>query len=550
MSRIKIYFGLTLLILSWASHAAFGQSETKEPRIVNIINFVRLLEPREPDVITQDVLFQTVAKEIEMMRKHKLRGTFLLQYDALMDKRYQNLFKSLPRDSFEVGAWWEIPQPLVEKAGYKWRGRYPWDWHANVGFSVGYTQSERKKLANVYMKDFKSIFGYYPKSVGCWYIDEYTLHYLYKNYGIESAAICRDQVGTDGYTLWGGYWNQGYYPSKRNLYMPAQRASKQIPVPVFRMLGSDPVRQYDNGLGGPMGVITLEPVYENAGGNKNWVNWFFKEFVNGEAMEFAYVQAGQENSFTWNRIKPGYEIQMPLIDSLRNIGDLRVETLLETGRWFKNNFQTTPATSITVTDDIDDSDLKTVWFNSRFFRANFLWENNNLRIRDIHLFNEKMQSGYYKNVTKTERFDLFTLPFVDGYFWSTKEKKAGVRFKMSSGEEDENIIGNDPIVTSPSEGNLNINWPLQNSKDFFNISITERMLNIAATGLQGKWFIELDVAENKNLPFTKISTEKISCNFKGMKYSIKILKGAAHEVGGNKVFRIYPDEGNVISLSF
>jgi hypothetical protein len=91
-----------------------------KPRIVNIVNFIRLLEPRDP-AITEDVLYQTVVKQVEIMNKYQLRGTFLLQYDALMDARYQKLLKSLPADSFEIGAWWEIPQPMVEKAGLKWR---------------------------------------------------------------------------------------------------------------------------------------------------------------------------------------------------------------------------------------------------------------------------------------------------------------------------------------------------------------------------------------------------------------------------------------------
>jgi hypothetical protein len=126
----------------------------------------------------------------------------------------------------------------------KW-GRYPWDWHANVGFSVGYTPEEREKLVDVYMKDFKNIYGYYPKSVGSWYIDAHTLKYMYKKYGIVASCNCRDQIGTDGYTLWGGYWNQAYYPSVKNAYMPAQTETNQIPVPVFRMLGCDHVPQYD-----------------------------------------------------------------------------------------------------------------------------------------------------------------------------------------------------------------------------------------------------------------------------------------------------------------
>ncbi len=155
--------------------AAFGQ-QNKHPKIVNIVNFIRLLEPRD-SAITQDILYQTVVKQVQLMQQYKLGGTFLLQYDALMDTRYQKLLKGLPKSDFEIGAWSEIPQPRVEKAGLVWRGRYPWDWHADVGFSTGYTPAEREKLADVYMEDFKTIFGYYPKSVGSWFIDAHTLNY-------------------------------------------------------------------------------------------------------------------------------------------------------------------------------------------------------------------------------------------------------------------------------------------------------------------------------------------------------------------------------------
>ena len=58
------------------------------PRIVNIINFIRLCEPRD-DRITEDVLYQTVVKQVDLLRRHRLGGTFLLQYDALLDARYQ-----------------------------------------------------------------------------------------------------------------------------------------------------------------------------------------------------------------------------------------------------------------------------------------------------------------------------------------------------------------------------------------------------------------------------------------------------------------------------
>ena len=180
---------------------AYGPVRAQSPRIVNIVNFIRDIEPRDPDRITKTVLYETVVKQIELMKKYRLGGTFLLQYDALMDERYQQLLKTLPKETFEIGAWWEIPQPLVEKAGIKWRGRYPWDWHADVGFSTGYTPAEREKLIDVYMEDFKKVFGYYPRSVASWFIDAHSLNYLYEKYHIVASANCKDQYGTDGYTL-------------------------------------------------------------------------------------------------------------------------------------------------------------------------------------------------------------------------------------------------------------------------------------------------------------------------------------------------------------
>ncbi|MBL4879823.1 MAG: hypothetical protein JKX82_00730 [Oleispira sp.] len=50
----------------------------EQPIIVNIINFIHLSEPRI-DKITEEILYETVVKQVEIMRKHKVGGTFLLQ---------------------------------------------------------------------------------------------------------------------------------------------------------------------------------------------------------------------------------------------------------------------------------------------------------------------------------------------------------------------------------------------------------------------------------------------------------------------------------------
>jgi hypothetical protein len=549
MQKRNMLVILMLMLFSFSSngefikHPANSGNEKEHPSIVNIVNFIRLLEPRDARV-TEDVLYQTVVKQLQMMRKYKLGGTFLLQYDALLDSRYQNLLKGLPRDSFEIGAWWEIPQPMVENAGLTWRGRYPWDWHADIGFSTGYSPEEREKLTDVYMTDFKKIFGYYPKSVGSWFIDSHTLNYLSQKYNIVASCNCKDQVGTDGYTLWGGYWNQAYYPSKINSYMPAQNEKNQTPVPIFRMLGSDPIRQYDTGLGaGRQGVITLEPVYNDAGGDSTWVKWYFKEFISGESMEFAYVQAGQENSFTWDAMSKGFAIQMPLIARLRDQKKLKVETLAASGQWFKDHYKVTPSTSVMVNKDLPGSDLKTVWFNSRYFRTNLLWEKGTLRIRDIHIFNENFPSVYTTQKATSNECSFFTLPFVDGYLWSTPGKIAGLRLKAVVNGKEILIEGGDPVVTNINPGKLHISWPLKSFAGTMVIDMNEAQITMKIEGNTSiSWFLDMTTADKVSLPFKKISISRIDCQFEGMDYYITTSKGSFSKPTDGAVFRITPKE--------
>src|SRR6266404_3620261 len=257
--------------LAWtiALAVSLQPADAGEPRIVNIYNFVRNSDYRL--VNSENILFETTRREIELIKPTGLPATWALQYDALINPRYQKLFKEQLGTNDEIAAWWEIPRPLTEKAGLKWRGHdHEWDSTANVGFSPGYTPDERRKLVDVYMADFKAIFGYYPRTAGSWFIDEVTLEYMARRYRIIASCNCKDQVGTDGYTLWGGYWNQAHFPSRLNAYMPAQTKAGQIDVPIFRMLGSDPIYQYGNSPG----MFTLEPVYPNAGGSADWVTWF------------------------------------------------------------------------------------------------------------------------------------------------------------------------------------------------------------------------------------------------------------------------------------
>ena len=91
-------------------------------QIVNIVNFIREVEPR-----TSVDLVEPVREQIALMKRHGLRGTFLLQYDALIDPVYTDMLKALDPAEFELGVWFEIVEPQCKAAGIPWTGRFPWD---------------------------------------------------------------------------------------------------------------------------------------------------------------------------------------------------------------------------------------------------------------------------------------------------------------------------------------------------------------------------------------------------------------------------------------
>jgi len=519
----------TALLITLCLFCLTANATGEKPRIVNIINFIRQVEPRSAE-ITEDVLYETVHEQVKLLTKYKLTGTFLLQYDALINQRYQELLKKETERGTEVGAWWEITQPHVEAAGLKWRGRYSWDWHADVGFATGYSPEEREKLVDVYMEKFKSIFGKYPASVGSWFIDAHSLGYMYDKYGITASCNCKDQVGTDGYTLWGGYWNQAYYPSRLNGYMPAQTAKGQIPVPVFRMLGSDPIYQYDTGVGHTIqGVITLEPVYDDAGGSEKWVRHFFKSIFEDPCLGFNYTQAGQENSFTWDAMRKGLEMQIPILAALQEQEKIRIETLETSGKWFKKKYPLTPATSVTTLTDTYDQGQKTVWFNSRYYRANLLWEKNTIRFRDIHLFDENMESDYLTQAGTSSQCVYTTCPIMDGFRWSAPNDLAAIRlYTLNADNRPEEIMLDTMLVKVIGNKATGITCRTKANLEYTFI-LSEKQIEVKSND-PGRWMLKLNVAHGKVLPLNVENKRILKSQMKDISYGILCKKGTmAHK---------------------
>lgn len=404
--------------------------------IVNFIQFVRGVEPRDPELD----LFEPVREQIAILRKYGFRGTLLLQYDAMIQPEFQQIAKEAA-DCEEIGLWLEAVQPLVEAVGLRWRGRrgFSWDWHCHCDALIGYTPEERKLLIDEAIRQFREIFGFTPKVAGAWVLDAVSLAYLRDRYGIVAACNCKEQWGTDGYTLWGGF-GSAYYPSRKNVLCPAQTVQEQIDVPVFRMLGADPVYQYDVFLSEGNDVITLEPasgIFGGMGGGSSpdWVDWYFREnFTSGRGISLAYAQTGQENSFGWAAIGMGLPYQAKKIAELRDRGEVEVLTLGEAGEWFSATYASTPVTAQAAMSDWKGEGRKSIWYYSARYRVNLYIENGEASIRDCYLFDENYPERYLEDVCRGDSCLFDNLPVWDGMRWSKGKKSAKLRIAGANGE--------------------------------------------------------------------------------------------------------------------
>lgn len=498
---------------------------SKKRQIVNIINFIRASEPRDRSLD----LVRPVVEQVRLLNEYGFKGTFLYQYDALLRQDLIDPPKAC-QNPVEFGLWLEIMQPLCEAAGIEWRGRpgFDWDWHAHCGFSVGYTLKEREKLCDVAFEKFREVFGVYPKVVGSWLIDAYTLRYMEKRYGIIGSCNCKEQWGTDGYTMWGGYYNQAYYPSVHNVMTPAQTKENQINVPVFRMLGVDPIYQYDAGLvwtddgierAPRQSVYTLEPVYlgDGGGGDPAWVDWYLKENFAPDTLSYGYTQVGQENSFGWEGMKDGLTLQFGRIAKLVAEGKVEVETLGESSEWFIKTYPLTPAATLTAYTDWRDENRRTLWYYNRNYRVNFLRaREGQVYVRDWFLFDENDHEFYWDEPCKEEDFFFELLPVMEGNRWSGGRTWAGIYPVWDGDGEHCDELGH-PEKT----GENDLRFTVTTKEGSYQVDCTEETMTFNSQ-LPG-FALEFRQAEGTTKPV--VDGHRLCYSIHGTDYAVAVVKG-------------------------
>lgn len=502
----------------------------KKTVIVNLYQVVRMSHWEPSRFVFDD--FDTLQREIQTAKQYGFPGTYALKYDALMDPKYRSLLKDSLSQENEVGAWWEITRPLCARAGVSFRGnkggdRY--DDRVDSAYSIGYTPQERKQLLDAYMADFYMAFGRFPGSIGSWVLDPVTLEYASRRYGVAAAAICRDQLGVDGFSLWGGYPNGVYYPSRYNEYLPAQSLENQLDIPVFRLLGPDPIYNFEAEVReGLQGVYTLEPAWL-LGRDPQWIRWLLNCLTGEDSLGIGYAHVGQENNFLWENIRPGLLPQLEAVANLASEGALRIETMEASARRFQAVCRMTPPMTFQASRDWDENrNLSAQWYACGCYRVGFLWEEGRLRIRDCFLYREDYPSRYLENPLHGSASMADALPVLFPQRWGSP--RSYIRLADSEGREPEGQAEYSALDKLTARCRLTQAGKVQ----------AEFIMTPEGICLRGKYRLVFD-----RLPvFTGTEEREILMAHQGYCYSFTVSQGKILQAGKNGVI-LEPEKGEL-----
>lgn len=223
---------LLILISIFKSGEVLAQQPICDNRFVTLINPVRGRD------LWIDKTTNPLKEQYNLIKQYNFPTTWLFQYDVLLD---QSLLDEINKfdSKQERGVFLEVSQNFAEQSRVLYPNDVPW-FSPRAVFLSGYSQSDRRKLVDKLFKEFKLKFGFYPKSVGAWWIDSYSLNYMKDKYDIKSALIVADQKNTDNYGIWGQWWGVPYYPAKANVLTPASSSRNKLDVVILQWAQRDP----------------------------------------------------------------------------------------------------------------------------------------------------------------------------------------------------------------------------------------------------------------------------------------------------------------------
>lgn len=209
--------------------------------------YVVLVNPVRNRELWADKTLKPIVDQYGLVKKNSFGATWLVQSDVWQDGELKGVIKHFDEKQ-ELGVFLEISKKLAEKARVYYPTEVEW-YRPGAVFLSGYKPSERKRLIDKMVEDFRRETGKGPESAGAWWVDSFSANYLREKYKIKNLIIVADQKTTDNYGVWGQWWGVPYYPARANILTPANSKKNKLDVLVIQWAQRDLTRAGGEGTG-------------------------------------------------------------------------------------------------------------------------------------------------------------------------------------------------------------------------------------------------------------------------------------------------------------
>jgi hypothetical protein len=343
-----------------------------------------------------------VDKISKMPESTTLKLAWALRFDALKNEQLIATLSALPKNH-SLGLLLEITPQLASASGVIYHGDLQGsDWHsARNAFLLGYTQVERKKLIDTLFAEFKKHFGYFPKLTVAWMIDSWSLNYLVQTYHIKLHELTKEQYETDTYTLYGGIFNRGYFPSQNHPLIPT---ASGLDVVMVRQTVSDILRNY----GSYHSDYTSQP--NDYLQNPQGLDFeYFKKLLTESSSQNPPNQLavlGLENSREWQQFQAEYVKQLHYISAGEQAGSIKTVTPEAAYDFYKQ--QPLNTAKYIKTTDFPKSGVLNYFSNN--YRARLEVIDGKLNLTDLHIYGAFEDP--YAAVPATQNHAYWVVPYV------------------------------------------------------------------------------------------------------------------------------------------
>lgn len=393
----KIAFGVLILLSLLIPKNTFAASN----EFVTIVNPVRISS------YTQNPK-ASVTSQYQIVRKFSLPATWLLTYDVLENEELLNVFESMDERQ-EFGIFLEITPKFAEEAGISYHETGFWH-HATSVFLSGYTQKEREQFIDTIFGKFKEEFGYLPSSVGSWWTDAYSLTYMKEKYGMTANLGLADQYSTDGYQVWGGFWQAPFYPSKFHAGIPAQSQEVKLDIVTIQWAPRDPLDGYKNSL-----YSTQDYSISAVGLTTEYFEKLVKFYAKKNINDFGQITVGLEGDLDPETYQGEFANQLALISQMARQGDIALSTMSDFADWYQDKFPTlSPPTFFESNDFLGKERLKVFWYQSPKYRIGILYDeiSQKTKVFDFRTYHQDLEEPYFVLPNK----DFFLSIYIPSYF--------------------------------------------------------------------------------------------------------------------------------------